>query len=199
MTGVKQVRKRVVTLVIMVAFLAVFAGVSAASGGGEGAGTGHGWQTTDTYKVMNFGVLAVVLFLLVRKPLAGALDGRIKEIREELRSLENKKEEARQKLDEYTERLSALEQEAAAIIEDYKAQGEAARSRILDDAKASAQKIEQQAQRNIENEFEMARQKLQQDIFEKAVNRAEELVKNKITPEDQNKLVDEYLEKVVAK
>ena len=68
----------------------------------------------------------------------------------------------------------------------------------MEDARASAQKIEDQAQRNIENEFEAAKHKLQHDIFEKAISRAEELVKEKITTEDQNKLVDEYLDKVVA-
>lgn len=194
MVGWKRKKTVAVALTVMTGLLLVFPGFCAASAGGGG-----GWQDSDTYKVMNFAVLAVALFLLVRKPAGAALDGRIKGIRDELQDLEAQKESARKKLDEYTERLSALEQEAAAIIEDYKAQGEAARTRILEDAQASARKIEQQAQRNIENEFELARQKLQQDIFEKAVIRAEELVKTKITPEDQNKLVDEYLEKVVAK
>jgi len=52
--------------------------------------------------------------------------------------------------------------------------------------------------RNIEHEFKQAKIKLQQDILEKALVNAENLIKNKITTQDQDKLVDEYLEKVVA-
>ena len=33
--------------------------------------------------------------------------------------------------------------------------------------------------------------------MEKALKKAEEIIKDKITPKDQKKLVDEYLEKVV--
>ena len=36
------------------------------------------------------------------------------------------------------------------------------------------------------------------NILEKALTKAEELLKDKITSEDQNRLVDEYLDKVVA-
>ena len=35
-------------------------------------------------------------------------------------------------------------------------------------------------------------------MFEKALVKAEELIKSKITVQDQEKLVDEYIEKVVA-
>jgi F-type H+-transporting ATPase subunit b len=44
----------------------------------------------------------------------------------------------------------------------------------------------------------VAKQRLQQDIFEKAMTKAEEIIKKNITADDQNRLVDEYLDKVVA-
>ena len=64
--------------------------------------------------------------------------------------------------------------------------------------KSYLEKLEEQARRNIEHEFKQAKIKLQQDILEKALVNAETLIKNKITSQDQDKLVDEYLEKVVA-
>jgi len=39
---------------------------------------------TDTFRVMNFTVLAVALFFVLRKPLSQALNGRIKGIKDEL-------------------------------------------------------------------------------------------------------------------
>ena len=38
-----------------------------AGGHGEGGPGGKGWVSTDTYRVMNFGVLAIALFFLLAK------------------------------------------------------------------------------------------------------------------------------------
>ena len=59
-------------------------------------------------------------------------------------------------------------------------------------------KLEESAKRNIEQEFKAAKLKLQQEIAEKALEQAETLVKELINSEDQDRLVDEYLDKVVA-
>jgi F-type H+-transporting ATPase subunit b len=91
-----------------------------------------------------------------------------------------------------------LEQEAEKLVEEYIRQGNEAKARIIEEAKKAAEKLEEQARRNIENEFNQAKIKLQQDTLEKALVNAETLIKNKITAQDQDKLVDEYLEKVVA-
>jgi F-type H+-transporting ATPase subunit b len=155
------------------------------------------WKKTDWFKVMNFVVLAVALYLAVRKPVSSALNGRIQGIQEDLKVLEAEKEAAQKQLENYNQRIATLDKEAERIIGEYRAQGEAAKARILAVAQENAAKIEDQAKRNIANEFEMAKQKLRQDIFEQAVARAEALVKGKITSKDQDRLVDEYLDKVV--
>ena len=47
-----------------------------------------GWVATDTYKVMNFAVLAIGLFFVVRKPASQFLSTRIKDIKTQLDDLE---------------------------------------------------------------------------------------------------------------
>jgi len=186
-------------ILILAVFLFCFIGTVAASSEGEG---GHeaakGWVATDTYRVMNFSVLVIGLFILLRKPVSQALDSRIKGIKDQLSELEAKKKNAEKELAKYTERLSHLEQEAEKIIEEYIRQGNEAKARIIDEAKKTVEKLEEQARRNIEHEFKQAKIKLRQDILEKALVNAETLIKNNITTQDQDKLVDEYLEKVVA-
>jgi F-type H+-transporting ATPase subunit b len=157
-----------------------------------------GWVATDTYRVLNFAVLAGALFFLLRKPLSQALDSRIKGIQAQLEELESKKAEAEKLLSEYNAKIAKLSQESEGIVAEYIRQGNEAKARILKEAEASAYKLEEQARRNIENEFELAKQRLQQDIFEKAMVKAEEIIKKNITADDQNRLVDEYLDKVVA-
>ncbi len=166
--------------------------------GAEGGGHGGGWQATDTYRVMNFAVLAIGLFLILRKPVAQTFSNRIKSIRNELDELEEKKKAAEEELAQYNRQLAKLEEEAEKIVQEYIRQGNEARARILEAAKASAAKLEEQAQRSIESEFKKAKEQLVQEIMEKALVKAEDRIKTSITPDDQNKLVDEYLQKVVA-
>jgi len=189
-------KKGPVMVVFMMLLFFCFMGVSMASS--EQGGGSKGWMATDTYKVMNFAVLAIGLFLLLRKPTAQALNSRIKGIKDQLDELETKKKAAEKQLAEYNRKFSQLEQEAEKLIEDYIRQGNEAKVRIIDEAKKAAEKLEEQAQRNIEHEFKQAKVKLQEEILDKALVKTEEIIKNKITAQDQEKLVDEYLEKVVA-
>jgi len=189
-------KKGPVMVVFMMLLFFCFMGVSMASS--EQGGGSKGWMATDTYKVMNFAVLAIGLFLLLRKPTAQALNSRIKGIKDQLDELETKKKTAEKQLAEYNRKFTQLEQEAEKLIEDYIRQGNEAKARIIDEAKKAAEKLEEQAQRNIEHEFKQAKVKLQEEILDKALVKTEEIIKNKITAQDQEKLVDEYLEKVVA-
>jgi F-type H+-transporting ATPase subunit b len=147
---------------------------------------------------MNFAVLAIGLFLLLKKPVSQALSSRIKGIKDQLDELEEKKKAAEEQLAAYNEKFSHLEQEAEKLIEDYIRQGNEAKARIIEEAKQAAEKLEVQARRNIEHEFKRAKLELQQEVLEKALKKSEEIITNKITAKDQEKLVDEYLDKVVA-
>ncbi|MDH3356804.1 MAG: ATP synthase F0 subunit B [Desulfobacteraceae bacterium] len=189
-------KKGSIMMVIMTMLFFCYIGVSLASS--EGETKSKGWVATDTYKVMNFGVLAIGLFLLMRKPVSQALNSRISGIKEQLSELEEKKQAAEKQLAEYTEKFSSLEQETEKLIEDYIRQGNAAKARIIDEAKKSAEKLEEQARRNIDHEFKQAKLELQQEILEKALEKSEKILKDKITAKDEEKLVDEYLDKVVA-
>jgi len=148
--------------------------------------------------VMNFTILVVALVFILRKPLTQALGARIKGIKDQLAELEARKTEAERQLAEYNEKLSQLEKESKKIVEDYIKQGHEAKARILMEAESAAEKLQTQARRNIEHEFKQAKLKLQEEIFETSLAKAEEIIKGKISGEDQDRLVDEYLRKVEA-
>jgi len=192
--------RMILSVLIVVAVVFWMCGtVTASSEGGHGEGHGgKGWAPTDTYRVMNFAVLAGALFFLLRKPVSKGLNSRIESIKEQLSDLESKKDKAQKQLAEYTKKLSLLEQEAEKIVAEYVRQGEEAKVRILKEAESAAEKLEEQAKRHIEHEFKQAKVKLQAEIAEKSLAKAEEILKAGITDDDQNRLVDEYLEKVVA-
>lgn len=184
------------TLIVMAVLVLCLAG--GALGSSEGGQEPKRWEDTDTYRVVNFAALAIGLFFLLRKPVSGVLNSRMKEIQDQLGDLEAKKRSAEKELSEYNERLSLLEQEAEKIVSEYIRQGKEARARILKEAESAAEKLEQDARRKIEHEFKQAKMNLQEEIMEKALVRAEEIIKDKITSEDQDRLIDDYLRKVVV-
>lgn len=192
-----QLRKCLYILVVFSVLLVLSGLPACASGGGE-EHHGGGWQATDWYRVMNFTVLAVGLFLLLKKPAAQALNSRIKNISQELADLESKKAAVEKQLADYNNQLASLDKEAEQIVAEYLRQGEEAKVRILKEAEATAEKLKEHAQKNIEHEFKQAKLMLQEQVVEKALAQAEKLISEKISAEDQTRLVDEYLEKVVA-
>jgi F-type H+-transporting ATPase subunit b len=183
-------------LPLAAAALVVGMGMAWAASGSEAA---HGgFTSTDWYRIMNFVVLAAVLFFLLRKPIPRALNNRIRGIESQLKDLEAQRSTAEARLAECNQKLSALEKEAERIVADYIRQGQEAKARILKEAESAAEKIRLQARRNIEHEFEQTKARLQREIFEKALTKAEELLRQNVTAQDQDKLIEEYLQKVVA-
>ena len=184
---------------VIISYVLLFLAVSVSTAlCASGEGGTKGWVSTDTFRVMNFVVLVVALVFVLRKPLSQALNSRIKVIKAQLDDLEAQKAEAEKKLAEYNEKLAQLEKEAEKIVEDYVRQGNEAKARILKEAEASAEKLQVQARRNIEHEFGQAKLELQKEIFEKSLVKAEEIIRSKFSGEDQDRIVDDYLKKVVA-
>ena len=189
---------KIIPLVLCIAtlFLLLTVGIALGASGGE-SGV-KGWVKTDTFRVINFVILLIGLVWLLRKPISQALNDRIKGIKDQLSELEERKKEAENQLAEYNEKFLKLDQEAEKIIAEYVKQGNEAKARIIQEAEAAATKLEEQARRNIENEFEKTKQILRGEVMAQALEKAEENIKKKITAKDQNRLVDEYLDKVVA-
>jgi F-type H+-transporting ATPase subunit b len=172
--------------------------VSVAMASSAEGGVHNSWLEIDTWKVLNFSILAIAGFFIAKKPVVEFLSSRRQEIADELSGLEQKKADAEKKLAEYQAKFKNLDQESKKIVEDYIKQGEEAKVRILAEAQDQAGKLEDMAKRTIEQEFKAAKAALQQEIVEKAMAQAEAVIKESISSEDQDKLVDEYLKKVVA-
>jgi len=150
------------------------------------------------WRTMNFVVLAGGLIILLKKPVAQALAARRQGVKDQLDDLERQKQEAEQQLSEYKRKLSQLEKEVETIVAEYIRDGEALKAKIIEEAKASAEKLQGQAKKNIEHEFEKAKKELRAEMGGQAVAMAEALIKKNINDEDQKRIINEYLTKVVV-
>jgi F-type H+-transporting ATPase subunit b len=183
------------TLIIAISLLMVL-DVYASAGGGEG----HGKNWMDfTWRVFNVLVLIGFLYWLLAKKIKEFFVGRREDIKLALEQAKVAKEEAEQKYKEYSSKLEKATEEIAGISEMIKAQGLVEKDRLVEDARKAAEKMKEDTQARVEQEFKKAGNLLRAEAVKLSVEMAEELLKRNITAADHDAMVNDYLDKVVSK
>jgi F-type H+-transporting ATPase subunit b len=179
------------------------ASVVLASGGEAAHGGGHGISSEKIndfiWRTVNFLVFAAILIKLVAKPAKAFFAQRTSDIGESFEELEAKKAEAEAALKAAETRLAEVGAEREKLMEQFQAEGEAEKAKIIEKAQMVAVRIKEMAAHSIDQEFKKASLELKKEVAEQATQMAEELIKKEITFADQTKLVEEYLQKVVEK
>ena len=165
---------------------------------GEMAHADQGAKLVDLGKrFLNFGILAIALIFILRKPLKTFFGDRTRQIKNEFDDLESRKSEARKQFEEIQQKLKDIEKEREAIIARFVKEGEAEKQKIVDNAHKMGKRIEEQAQLTINQEVKKAKENLQTEIADMAAQMAEDIIKQNMKPDDQKRLASEYVEKVV--
>lgn len=187
--------------ITVIGVLALASILYASSGGGHGEAGGplgvpmeKWWDLL--WRALNFAGLVIILVWALKKPLTSGLKGRQQSISEQFEELEARKAEAEQAYKEYEAKLSRIDEEVNSIIEAAVKQGEAEKDRIIADAERAAGDIKRQAEMAVQHETAQAKANLRSEIAEQAVLVAEELIKKNLQADDQNKMVEDYLDKV---
>ena len=187
------------------AFLGLSAGVllagvaaapEAAHGGGHGGISPEKMQDM-IWRTVNFVVFAGILIKLVAKPAKNFFGKRSQDVAQSLEDLEAKRVAAQAAVKEAEARLAEVAKERESIIQQYLAEGQNERAKILDKANAVAERIKEMARVSIEQETKKAAQNLKEEVVDQATQLAMDLIKKKATSADQQGLVEEYLKKVV--
>ena len=148
------------------------------------------------YRCINFAIMVGLLAYFVTKPIRKGLKERRQEIAKTLEDAESARQAAEARYQEYQEKLAQATEEIAGLAEAIKRDGEVERERILAAAKEQASKIERDAENKAAGMIARARAELREEASRLAVELAENLLKEKITAADQERLVDEYMQKV---
>jgi F-type H+-transporting ATPase subunit b len=180
--------------------LAGLAAIGFASEGAEGSHNSHAaLQMKDlAWRTLNFALLAALVIWIIKKFKVGQLlADRRAGIEKALQEAVKAREAAEKKYAEYSDKLSRATKEIDEIYASIKKEGELEKERIIAEAKASAEKIKQQAEQTAAREVLKARAELQAEAARLAVQLAEQTLREKVGKDDQNRLVGEYLTKVV--
>jgi F-type H+-transporting ATPase subunit b len=149
------------------------------------------------WRSVNFVIFAAILIKLLARPAKEFFAKRTQDIAQNLGDLEAKKAAVSEALAAAEARLARVEAEREKIIQQYLAEGEMEKGKIIDKAQQVAARIKEMAALSIEQETKKAVRDLKQEVANLATQMAEELIKEKVTPTDQQALVEEYLEKAV--
>jgi len=184
-------KTRVVLFALAVSLLT--AACAWASGDGH---EGPNWMNL-VYRTINFAIVVGVIWWAAGKKIKATFSGRKLGIENQLADLEERKVSATKKLAEVERSIADLETEKAAILADYKSQGEALKASIVKAAEEQAERIKAQAVISAEQEAKMAMDALRVQMADRIIEAAQDVLAKKLTAEVQDKLVDDALGKVV--
>jgi F-type H+-transporting ATPase subunit b len=185
----------------------------AEAAGGHGAEAAHGaehgggieWvtpilmnkgKTGLVWILINFAVLMWILDKLLFSKLRQKTADRHDQIKNELDKATAARKEAEGIIREYRQRMDKLDDEAAELMADAKRRAEADRKSIIAGAEEEAARIKSAATAAADREAEFRRRQLENEIVDRAVDRAEALLRQKLQPTDQKRMVDDYVQRI---
>ncbi len=176
-------------------FILTVTSLAFASGGGEETPL---WKEY-MWKIINFLVLVLILFKFGKKPLQNFLKQRSETIAKTLQEAKAAREAAEKALREVEERLRTKDAEIEAILSAAKRSGELERNAIIEEGLKLKEKILEQAKSNIEFELKNAKKVIKAEAVELAMELAEKKLKEKLTIDDQERLLEDSLVKIGGK
>ena len=183
------------------AFLLIFLFVLAAATAAMAAGKDASGSDAKVWiwQVINFLILVAVLVFAAKKPFSQYLRARTEAIQKSLEEAKLTRELAEKAMKEVEDRLRLKDDEIANILKAAKASGETERQALVDEAEKMGKRISEHATANIEIELKKAKDAIRKEAAELAVEITERRLKEKLTPEEQNKLIEESVAKLEAK
>lgn len=159
----------------------------------EAAGAQKFNLINEVYKFINFFAVLAILYFALRKPLRKFLGERKEKVEKALEHARVAKEKAEEQLRENERKLAFLKEELDQIRRQTELEGRNIKEKAAAEAQMLAQKILEQARATIELEKRNALSALHAEASLLAIELAEKVLDENVGPDDQKRLVDDYL------
>lgn len=163
--------------------------VASAAEAEHGGGSLKSWA----FQFINFAILVFLLVKFLGKPLKKFFAQRRELIEKSIKESKEAKELAQKALKEVEEKLKLKDEEVQDILDTARKIGQQEKEQIIQESEKLKEKIMEQAKTNIEFEVKMAKDALRLEAAELAIQLSEQKLKQKITPEEQEKLLQESI------
>lgn len=145
-------------------------------------------------------VSVFVLYLILRKflynPVANFIEERNAKIKSDIDNAKETRDEALSLKEDYEKKIAMAKSEGQEIIENSRKRGSEIREGIIDEAKLEAQALIDRARKDIAREKEKAYEEVKSSAGELAVLIASKLIEEEISSENQEMLIDRFIEEV---
>ena len=144
-------------------------------------------------------IFVMVVFVLGKfawGPILGLLQQREEFIHRSLSDAKRDRDEAEARLKEYSAKLQSAQAESAAIVDEARRYAERLREEMKQHAKADADIVVRNAERQIQLETTRALQQIRHEAVDLSVAIASKLLQRNISKEDNEKLIDEALRQI---
>lgn len=189
----KRFEKIVPILVFLM--LAVVA-VCIAAEGGEGGGEENP-VFTMIWRIVNFVILMALLWKLLADKIKKYFVDRRDEIAQMIEEADKAKSDAQAQYADIQGKLKNVEKDIQDIKVAIMGELGSEKDRIIEEGKVAAERIIQQAKWTAEQEVVKAKNELKDHVVEMAGDMASGMINRSMTPDDQKRILEEYLDKVV--
>ena len=145
-------------------------------------------------QIVNFTLLAVLLYFVAYKPILRMLDERSARIKQGLDDAEQASRRAAEMEQEFEQRLAEARKEGQEIVAQATQMSEKARQEILETAREEARAQVEKAKEEISRERELAMSELRQQVADLSLNISEKVIGEALDQQRQRDLIAEFLE-----
>lgn len=148
------------------------------------------------FAAINFALLMFIFVKFGRPGIRSFLKGRRDEITRELEEARRLRDEAQALLDDYSGKLDGIDAEREELLAQFKATGEEEKARLIEEGKAQAERMREDARRTIDREVRRVSLEVRDEVLDKAVRQATERLRGDVGPAEQKTLVQDFLGRV---
>lgn len=149
------------------------------------------------FYLISFIILAALVWHFAWKPVTQMMEKRAKRVANDIDSAQKNRKEAAALAAQRQAELKGSKQEAAQIVSDAKKSGENQRTKIVEAAQNDAASIKAQAATDAEQARQDALLGAKDDVANLSVEIASKLIQKQLNADDQQALIDSYIEGLV--
>jgi F-type H+-transporting ATPase subunit b len=147
---------------------------------------------------INFGIIIFIVNKYAKTPIMNFLKGKKEKLAQEIKKLEDKKEDGAAKVKETSKTLDESEIRFAELKERVIQQGERKKQEIIESAQQQSKSMLEDANRRIESFIVQSKNAFKAELIDAAIDLAMERLPQQITDKDNEKFIDQYLTSSLA-
>ncbi len=155
--------------------------------------------TTIVLVLINTLILFLILKHFLFDRVNKVIESRQKDVAEIYKTADEAQKDAEKLKMEYTQKLSSAKEESAQIVSDATKRAQSRSDEIIADAKAEAKSILDNADEQIQREKKLAVNQIKNDITAIAFSAAEAVIAKDLSSDDNEKLIESFIENVGEK